>query len=94
MPTAASGCWRCDLCLSEREKLPRGGGGVGGGEELPVLIENFMRYVSWTISHAQTEIQRPHIEKIFTKLKIMDKDIDLALYRNLCRSRSLGIVSM
>jgi hypothetical protein len=30
MPSSASGCWRCDLCLSEREKLPRGGGGVGG----------------------------------------------------------------
>ena len=71
MPTSASGCWRCDLCLSEREKLPRGRGGVGGrgGEELPVLIENFMEHVYRTVSHAQTDIQRPHMEEIFTKIK-------------------------
>jgi hypothetical protein len=59
------------MCLSELEKLPRGGGGVGGrgGEELPVLIENYREHGSWTVSHAQTEIQRPHIEEIFTKNK-------------------------
>ncbi len=39
------------------------------GEELPLLIENFMEHVSWTVSHAQTEIQRPHMEEIFTKSK-------------------------
>jgi hypothetical protein len=80
MPTSVSGCWWCDLCLFEREKLPRG----GGGEELSVLIENFMEHVSWTVSPAQTKIQRPHIEKILPILKIMDKDIDLALYCDLC----------
>ena len=71
MPTSASGCWRCDLCPYERKKLPRGRGGVmgRGGEELPLLIENFMKHVSWTVSHAQTEIQRPPIEEIFTKMK-------------------------
>ncbi len=95
MPTSASGCWWCDLCLSEREKLPRGGGGVGGvgggGEELPVLIENFMEHASWTVSHAQKEIQRPHMEIFLPKLKILDKDIDLAIYRYLCRSLSITI---
>ncbi len=28
MPTSASGCWQCDLCL--HVKLPRGRGGEGG----------------------------------------------------------------
>jgi hypothetical protein len=53
-----------------------------------------MENVSWTVSHAQTEIQRPHMEemrKFFQKLKIMDKDIDLALYHDLCRSLSITI---
>ncbi len=35
---------------------PGAGEGWGVGEELPVLIENFMEHVSWTVSHAQTEI--------------------------------------
>jgi hypothetical protein len=44
-----------------------------------------MEHGSWNVSHAQTEIQRPHTEAIFTpKFKIMDKDIGLALYRDLC----------
>jgi hypothetical protein len=67
---------------------------VGVEEELPLLIENFMEHVSWTVSHAQTEIQKPHMEemrKFLPKLKIMDKDIDLALYRDLCRSLSITI---
>jgi hypothetical protein len=64
-----------------------GAGEGGGGEELTVLNENFMEHGSWTVSHAQTEIQRPDIEKIVTKLKIMDKDIDLALYRDLFYDR-------
>ncbi len=42
-------------------------------------------------SHAQTESQRPHIKIIWTKLKIMDKDKDLALYRDRCRSLSITI---
>ncbi len=82
----ASGCWRCDLCPSEREKLPIGGGGVGGGEELPLLIENFMEHVSWTVSHGQTEIQRPHIEAIFTKIKNYVQG-----YRSCTLPRSLSI---
>jgi len=80
---------------------PGGGSGWGGGgEELPLLIENFMKHVSWTVSHAQTEIQRPHMEemrKFLPKLKIMDKDIEFALYRDLCRSLLItisGIISI
>jgi hypothetical protein len=86
MPTCASGLWLCDLCPSEREKLPRGWGGVGVGEELPLLIENFMEHVSWTVSHAQTEIQRPHIEAIFTKIKNYEQG-----YRSCPLPRSLLI---
>ncbi len=56
-----------------------------------MLIENFMEHRSWTVSHSQTEIQRPHIEKIFTKIQIMNKDIDLALYCDLCPSLSTTI---
>jgi hypothetical protein len=73
----------------------RGGDeGWGGGEELPFLIENFMEHASWTVYHAQTEIQRPHIDtfrKFLSKLKIRDRDIDLSLYRDLCRSLSITI---
>jgi hypothetical protein len=57
----------CDY-LSVRN-CPGAGEGWGGGEELPLLIENFMEHVSWTVSHAQTEIQRPHMEEISTKIK-------------------------
>jgi hypothetical protein len=60
---------------------------VGGGEGLPLLIENFIEHVSRTVSHAQTDIQSPQ-RKFLPKLKII-KDIDLALYL-----ASLGIVSM
>ena len=66
MPTSASGGVTC-VYLSVRN-CPGAGKGWGEGKELPVLIENFMEHVSWTVSHAQTEIQRPHIEKIFTKI--------------------------
>jgi hypothetical protein len=65
MPTSASGIWRCGLCLSEHEKLPRGGGGEG--EEFPVLIENLSPGLFPGLR--QIPIQRPHIEKIFTKIK-------------------------
>jgi hypothetical protein len=57
------------MCPSKCEQLPRGGRGVGGGEELPLLIEIYMDHGSWTVFHAQTEIKRPHIEAIFTKMK-------------------------
>ncbi len=57
----------CDY-LSVRN-CPRAGEGCGGGEELPLLIENFMEHVYRTVSHAQTDIQRPHMEEIFTKIK-------------------------
>jgi hypothetical protein len=66
--------------LSVRNSPRVGGGGrVGGGwgrvrgwgrgMEIPFLIENFMKHGSWTVSHAQTESQRPHIKKIWTKMK-------------------------
>ncbi len=71
MPTCAFGCdtghGSC-VYLSLRN-CPGAGEGWGGGEELPVLIENYMEHGSWTVSHAQTEIQRPHIEEMFTKNK-------------------------
>ncbi len=67
------------------------GTGEGGKEELPSLIENFMKHVSLTVSYAQTEIQRPPIEEIFTKMKNINNDKDLALYRDLCRSLSITI---
>ncbi len=60
--------------------------GWGGGEELPVLIENFMEHCSWTVSQAQIEIQRPHIEKIFTKIKNYGQG-----YRSCLLPRSLSI---
>jgi hypothetical protein len=64
----------------------------GAGEELPLLIENFMKHVSWTVSYAQTEIQRPPMEEIFTKMiKILPST---AIFVDRCRSQSLGIVSM
>jgi hypothetical protein len=76
MLTSASDCWRVVTwvtgvtCVYLRVRnCPGAGEGWGGGEELTVLIENFMEHGSWTVSHAQTEIQRPHIEKIFTKMK-------------------------
>jgi hypothetical protein len=45
------------------------GEGGGGGMDFPFLSENFMGRGSWTVSHAQTESQRPHIKKIWTKMK-------------------------
>jgi hypothetical protein len=61
-------------------------------DELPVLIENVMEHVSWTVSHAQTEIQRPNIVKNFTKIKNYGQGyVDLALYRNLCRLLTITI---
>jgi hypothetical protein len=87
MPTCASGGWRCDLCLSEREKLPRG----GGGEKLPVFIENFMEHVSWTVPTLRQRFRNHTLRNFLPKLKIMDKDIDLALYCDLCRSLSITI---
>ncbi len=73
MPTSATGCWPCDLCPSEREKLPRGGGGVGwrGGASFAYCSETFKDHT---------------LKQLLPKLKIMDKDIDLALYRDLRRS--------
>jgi hypothetical protein len=93
MPTSASGCWRVatqvtgETCvyLSVRNSPGvGGGGGAGGGMEFPLLIENFMKHGSWTLSHSQTESQRPHIKKILIKMKNYGQD--LALYRDRCRS--------
>jgi hypothetical protein len=71
------------------KNCPWAGEGWGGGEELPLLIENYMDHGSWNVSHAQTEIQRPHTEAIFTK--IMDNDIGLALHRDLYALLSITI---
>ncbi len=65
---------------------PGAGEGWGGGEEFPLLIENFREHVSWTVSHAQTEIQRPHMEEIFTKIKNYGQE-----YRSCPLPRSLSI---
>ncbi len=58
-----------------------------------MLIENFMEHVSWIVSQPQTEIQRPHIEKIFTKIKNYGKGytVDIDLYQDLCRLLSITI---
>jgi hypothetical protein len=72
------------MCLSEREKLPRSGGEVGGGEELPVLIENFMEHVSGLFPMLRKRFRDHNLKFFLPKLKIMDKDIDLVLYRDLC----------
>ncbi len=52
-----------------------------------MLIENFIEHVSWTVSHAQTEIQRPHVEKSFTKIKNYGQG-----YRSCPPPRSLSII--
>jgi hypothetical protein len=44
------------------------GEGWGVGEELPLLIENYMDHVSRNVSHAQKENQRTHVEDIFNKI--------------------------
>jgi hypothetical protein len=93
MPTSASGCWRVAtgvtgetcvyLCV---RNCPGAGEGWGEGEELPVSIEAFMEHPGLFPRF------RDHtLRKFLPKLKMMDKDIDLALYRNLCRSLSITI---
>jgi hypothetical protein len=43
------------------------------------------------VSHAQKENQRPHMEEILPKLKIMYKKMGLALYRDLYQSLTIRI---
>ncbi len=64
----------------------RGRGGGGEEKELPLLIENYMDHSSWNVSHAQTEIQRPHTEAIYTKIKNYGQE-----YRSCLLPRSLSI---
>jgi hypothetical protein len=82
MPPSASGCWRVatrvtgETCvyLSVRNSSEvvggagvGGGGGMGGGTDFLLIIENIMEHGSWIVSHAQKEIQRPHIKKFGPK---------------------------
>jgi hypothetical protein len=69
---------------------PGAGEGWGEGEELTVSIENFLEHPGLFPTPRQRF--RDHtLRKFLPKLKMMDKDIDLALYRDLCRSLSITI---
>jgi hypothetical protein len=88
---------RFDLCLSVYLNCPEAGEGWGEVWNFLLLIENFMEHGSWTVSHAQTEIQRPTLrnldqnEKLWTIIKILTST---TIFVDRCRSQSLGIVSM
>ncbi len=92
MPTSASGCWRVAtgvtgetcvyLCVRNCpgagvRNCPGAGEGWGEGEELPVSIETFMEHPG--LFPAPRQRFRDHkLRKFLPKLKMMDKDIDLA----------------
>jgi hypothetical protein len=67
MPTFVSGCWGVATRVTgvtyifEREKLTRGGVGVGGRGVASCVNLELHEAGSWNVSHAQTESQRPHI---------------------------------
>ncbi len=94
MPTSASGCWRVAtlvtgvtcVYLSVRN-CPGAGEGWGGGMEFPVAYWIYMKNGPRAGSHAQTESQRPHIKKNFTKIKNYGQ-----WYRSWPLQRSLLIV--
>jgi hypothetical protein len=68
--------------------------GAGEGRSLFCLLKT-----KWTMAPGMFPTLRHRfrdhtLRQFLPKLKIMDKDIGLALYRNRCRSQSLGIVAM
>jgi hypothetical protein len=68
------------------------GGGVGGRGGLPLLIENLMDHVSSGMFPTPRMRIRDHTwRKFLTKLKIMYKEMGLALYRDLYRSLTIRI---
>jgi hypothetical protein len=60
------------------------GGGVGGRGGLPLLIESYMDHISSGMCPTPRKRIREHTwRKFLTKLKIMYKEMGLALYRDL-----------
>jgi hypothetical protein len=65
---------------------------MGGREGLPLLIENFVDHVSSGMFPMPRKRIRDHTWNIFlTKLKMMYKEMGLALYRDLYRSLTIRI---
>jgi hypothetical protein len=70
-----------DLCVSERWE----------GWNFLLLIETIWRMAPGLVPTFRQRARDPTLRKFLPKLKITEKDIDLALYRDLCRSLSITI---